>query len=39
LTIEDILKGKQVEMPPGYGTFEQAQKEKKAAGKQKKLGI
>jgi site-specific DNA-methyltransferase (adenine-specific) len=24
LTIEDLLKGKQVDMPPQYGTFKQA---------------
>jgi site-specific DNA-methyltransferase (adenine-specific) len=39
LTIEDLLGGKEVKMPPDYGTFKQAQKEKKAEGKQGELGI
>jgi site-specific DNA-methyltransferase (adenine-specific) len=39
LTIEDLLNGKEIDMPPDYGTFKQAQKEKKAEGEQGKLGI
>jgi site-specific DNA-methyltransferase (adenine-specific) len=39
LTIEDLFNGKQVNMPPDYGTFKVAQKEKKQEGKQGELGI
>ena len=39
LTIEDLLNGKQVKMPPDFGTFKQAQKAKKSEGTQKELGI
>jgi site-specific DNA-methyltransferase (adenine-specific) len=34
LTIEQLLHGAQVQMPPAYGTFKQAQKVKKDAGTQ-----
>jgi len=37
LTIEDILGGKQIDMPPQYGTFKQAQRVKKDIGKQDSL--
>ena len=37
LTIEDLLSGKEIEMPPDYGTFKQAQKAKKTEGKQSEL--
>jgi site-specific DNA-methyltransferase (adenine-specific) len=39
LTIEDLLSGKQIDMPPTYGTFKQAQRMKKQEGEQKGLGI
>ena len=39
LTIEDLLGGKSIRMPPDYGTFKQAQKAKKSEGKQGELGI
>lgn len=40
LTIEDLLSGKGIEMPPSaYGTFKQAGKVKKEEGKQGELGI
>jgi site-specific DNA-methyltransferase (adenine-specific) len=39
LTIEDLLSGKEIEMPPDYGTFKQAQKVKKSEGKQGELGL
>lgn len=39
LTIEDLLSGKQVEMPPDYGTFKAAQKFQKKEGKQGDFGI
>lgn len=38
-TIEELLGGKQINMPPDYGTFKQAQKTKKAEGKQGELRI
>ena len=37
LTIEDLLKGEQVKMPPAYGTFRQAQTEKGPALEQHTL--
>ena len=40
LTIEELLAGKGIEMPPSaYGTFKQAGKVKKADGRQGELGI
>ncbi len=40
LTIEALLAGKEIEMPPSaYGTFKQAEKIKKEDGKQGELGI
>ncbi len=39
ITIEDLLNGKQVSMPPDYGTFKQAKKAKKSEGTQQELGI
>jgi len=40
LTIEELLAGKGIEMPPSaYGTFKQAGKVKKEEGKQGELGI
>jgi site-specific DNA-methyltransferase (adenine-specific) len=40
LTIDDLLNGKNIEMPPSaYGTFKQAEKVKKQDGKQGELGI
>ncbi len=40
LTIEDLLAGKGIEMPPSaYGTFKQAGKVRKEDGKQEELGI
>jgi site-specific DNA-methyltransferase (adenine-specific) len=40
LTIEALLAGKEIEMPPSaYGTFKQAEKVKKEDGKQGELGI
>jgi site-specific DNA-methyltransferase (adenine-specific) len=40
LTIEQLLAGKEIEMPPSaYGTFKQAEKVKKDGGKQGELGI
>ena len=39
LTIEEILDGKTVEMPPAHGTFKQAQRVRKSEGKQPSLGI
>ena len=40
LTIEELLAGKEIEMPPSaYGTFKQAEKVKKDEGKQGELGI
>jgi site-specific DNA-methyltransferase (adenine-specific) len=40
LTIEALLSGAQIQMPPsGYGTFKQAPKAKKEEGKQGDLGI
>jgi site-specific DNA-methyltransferase (adenine-specific) len=38
LTIEELLHGKKVDMPPGYGTFKQAEKAE-AQGKQHELGL
>ncbi len=38
LTIEELLEGKEVKMPPDYGTFKQAQK-RKEEGRQGELGI
>lgn len=39
LTIEQLLNGAQVDMPPAYGTFKKAGKEQKSEGKQSKLDI
>ncbi len=39
LTIEQLLRGAQVQMPPAYGTFKQAQKVKQDEGVQSRLGI
>ena len=40
LTVEDLLTGKGIDMPPSaYGTFKQAEKVKKQVGKQGQLGI
>jgi len=40
LTIDDLLSGKNIEMPPSaYGTFKRAEKVKKQEGKQGELGI
>lgn len=38
-TIEQLLNGAQVDMPPAYGTFKKAEKEQKSEGTQGKLGI
>jgi len=37
LTIEELLNGEQVKMPPNTGTFKQAQKAKKSEGTQGEL--
>jgi site-specific DNA-methyltransferase (adenine-specific) len=39
LTIEQLLHGAQVQMPPAHGTFKQAQKVKKAGGEQGALDL
>jgi site-specific DNA-methyltransferase (adenine-specific) len=40
LTVEDLLNGKGIEMPPSaHGTFKQAEKVKKQEGKQGELGL
>jgi site-specific DNA-methyltransferase (adenine-specific) len=39
LTIEDLLAGKEIDMPPQHGTFKQAERIKKQEGKQGELGI
>ncbi len=39
LTIEDLLEGKQIDMPPAHGTFKQAVKEDKPGPYQGKLNI
>ena len=40
LTIEELLSGSQIQMPPsGYGAFKQAPKEKKKEGKQTELDL
>ena len=39
LTIEQLLHGAQVQMPPAHGTFKQAQKVTKEEGVQGALGI
>lgn len=40
LTIDDLLNGKEISMPPSaFGTFKQAEKVKKKEGKQGELGI
>jgi site-specific DNA-methyltransferase (adenine-specific) len=39
LTIDELLSGKEINMPPDYGTFKQAPKEKKKEGEQKELGL
>jgi site-specific DNA-methyltransferase (adenine-specific) len=40
LTIEDLLNGKEISMPPSaFGTFKQAEKVKKKEGRQGELGI
>lgn len=37
LTIEELLTGKQIQMPPSYGTFKKAQKVKKEEGIQEEF--
>jgi site-specific DNA-methyltransferase (adenine-specific) len=39
LTIEDLLDGKQPELPPSHGTFKKAQRVRKSEGTQKKLDL
>jgi hypothetical protein len=39
LTIEEILNGAEVKMPPSYGTFKKAERVKKIEGKQGEMGI
>ena len=39
LAIEDLMAGKEIHMPPDAGTFKQAEKIKKAEGKQSELGL
>ena len=39
LTIEEILAGKTIEMPPSYGTFKRAQKIRRVAEEQAKFDI
>ncbi len=39
LTIEQLLHGAQVQMPPAYGTFKQAQVVKQASGEQIAMGL
>jgi len=40
LTVEDLLAGKGIDMPPStYGTFKQVEKVKKEEGRQEGLGI
>jgi len=39
LSIEDLLDGKSIHMPPAYSTFKKAQKVKKSEGEQGALGI
>jgi site-specific DNA-methyltransferase (adenine-specific) len=39
LTIADMLNGTEVKMPPAYGTFKQAPKEKGKDAEQKELGL
>ena len=39
LTIEQLLHGDQVQMPPAYGTFKQAQKVTKEEGVQGSLNL
>ena len=39
LTIEQLLDGAQIDMPPQHGTFKQAEKVKKEEGVQPKLDI
>jgi len=40
LTIEELLHGAEVKMPPQFGTFKQAQKvDKQAAAEQQELGF
>ena len=39
LTIEELLAGAKVDMPPPSGTFKQAPKADRAGGKQEELGL
>jgi hypothetical protein len=39
LTIEQLLNGVQVNMPPAHGTFKRAEKIKKSEGVQRKMEI
>jgi len=39
LSIEDLLEGKAIHMPPVYGAFKKAQRVKKGEGEQGELGI
>ena len=39
LTIEQLLHGAQVQMPPAHGTFKQAQKVTKEAGVQSAIDL
>lgn len=39
LTIDELLNWREISMPPDYGTFKQAPKEKKKEGNQSELGI
>jgi hypothetical protein len=38
LTIEELLHGTKADMPPGYGTFKQAEKAEQQAG-QHEIGL
>ena len=39
LTVEELLNGEQVKMPPKYGTFKKAERVKKEDARQGGLGI
>lgn len=39
LTIEELLSGKEIKMPPNYATFKKAEKVKRSEGKQGELGL
>jgi site-specific DNA-methyltransferase (adenine-specific) len=39
LTIEELLNGTRVDMPPPFGTFKQAPKAERHGGKQEELGL